>query len=105
MSERVCFVMHVRTDALAEYKRRHSEVWQEMRDALSRTGWRNYSLFATNDGTIIAYVEVDDFDAALEAMQRQAVNARWQSEMAPMFETPAAPDTTLERLEEIFHLD
>jgi L-rhamnose mutarotase len=105
MNERVCFTMRVRKDALAEYTRRHAEVWPEMRAALSEAGWRNYSLFSTGDGTIIAYCEVDDFDEALAAMQDRPVNARWQAEMAAMFEVQAAPDTTLERLEEIFHLD
>jgi L-rhamnose mutarotase len=105
MSERVCFTMHVRKEALEEYTRRHAEVWPEMRAALSEAGWHNYSLFSYGDGTIIAYCEVDDFEAALAAMQGVPVNTRWQAEMAPMFEVQAAPDTTLERLEEIFHLD
>ena len=76
-----------------------------MREALRRTGWRNYSLFAAGDGTIVGYVETEDFEAAVEAMQTEPVNARWQAEMAPMFELQAAPDTSLVRLEEIFHLD
>ena len=105
MSERVCFLMHVRPEALAEYTGRHAEVWPEMRAALSEAGWRNYSLYSVGDGTIVAYCEVDDFEAALGAMQDKDVNSRWQAEMAPMFEVQAAPDTTLERLPEIFHLD
>ncbi len=105
MSERVCFVMHVREEALGEYTRRHAEVWPEMRAALSEAGWRNYSLYSSGDGTIIGYCEVDDFQAAIEAMQDRDVNARWQAEMASMFEVEAAPDTTLEPLQEIFHLD
>jgi L-rhamnose mutarotase len=105
MSERVCFTMHVRRDALAEYTRRHGEVWPEMRAALSEAGWRNYSLFSAGEGTIVAYCEVDDFDATVAAMQDVDVNSRWQAEMAPMFEVQAAPDTQFERLTEIFHLD
>jgi L-rhamnose mutarotase len=105
MSERVCFVMHVRKEALEEYTRRHAEVWPEMRAALAEAGWRNYSLYSSGDGTIIAYCETDDFQAALDAMQDKDVNTRWQAAMAPMFEVPAAPDSTLERLPEIFHLD
>jgi L-rhamnose mutarotase len=105
MSERVCFVMRVRQEALAEYVRRHAEVWPEMLAALSEAGWRNYSLYSTGDGTIVGYCEVDDFQAALAAMQDEDVNTRWQAEMAPMFEVQAAPDATLERLQEIFHLD
>ncbi len=103
--QRVCFLMRARADTLEEYKRRHAEVWPEMLDALRRTGWENYSLFARADGLIVGYVETDDFDAALDAMQGEAVNSRWQTEMAPLFEIAAAPDSSLDRLEEIFHLD
>jgi L-rhamnose mutarotase len=105
MSERVCFVMRVRPEALEEYRRRHREVWPEMLEALRRTGWRNYSLFAAGDGMIIGYLETDEFQAALDGMQQEPVNGRWQAEMAPMFQLQAAPDTSLVRLEEIFHLD
>lgn len=105
MSERVCFLMRVRPEALEEYTRRHAAVWPEMRAALRGAGWRNYSLFSVGDGTIIGYCEADDFEAALDAMQDRDVNTRWQAEMAPMFEVGAAPDTSLQRLEEIFRLD
>lgn len=102
---RVCFVMRVRPEAMDEYRRRHRDVWPEMREALTQTGWRNYSLFAGEDGMVIGYLETDDLEEALAGMQRMPVNARWQAEMAPMFEVQAAPDTTFEQLEEIFHLD
>lgn len=105
MSERVCFLMRVRPERLEEYERRHADVWPEMRAALTEAGWRNYSLYSAGDGTIVGYCEVDDFAAALAAMQGTEVNTRWQAEMAPMFELQSAPDTSLVRLEEIFHLD
>jgi L-rhamnose mutarotase len=103
--ERVCFVMRARVDTLDEYKARHRKVWPEMLEALRRTGWTNYSLFALDEGTIVGYLETDDFDRAVAAMQNESVNARWQAEMAPLFEVQAAPDQALARLEEIFHLD
>ncbi len=104
-AKRVCFLMRARADTLEEYKRRHAEVWPEMLEALSRAGWQNYSLFARADGLIVGYVETEDFNAALSAMQEEPVNARWQTEMAPLFEIEAAPDTAMQQLEEIFHLD
>jgi L-rhamnose mutarotase len=103
--QRVCFLMRARVETLEEYKRRHADVWPEMLEALSRAGWQNYSLFARADGLIVGYVETDDFEAALAAMQNEAVNARWQAEMARLFEIEAAPDSSMQRLEEIFHLD
>jgi L-rhamnose mutarotase len=104
--ERVCFLLQVRPDRLAEYKARHAEVWPEMRAALSAAGWRNYSLFARGDGLLVGYVETNDFAAAQEAMAATDVNARWQAEMAEFFELPGdeRPDTGLERLQEVFHL-
>jgi L-rhamnose mutarotase len=105
--ERVCFLLRVRRDRLDEYRDRHRNVWPEMLAALRETGWRNYSLFLREDGTLVGYLECDDFGASLKGMEARAVNARWQAEMAPFFELPegARPDTGLVRLEEVFHVD
>jgi L-rhamnose mutarotase len=100
--ERVCFLLHVRPDRLDEYRARHREVWPEMLDALRDAGWRNYSLFLGDDGLLVGYVEVDDFEAAQRAMAQAEVNDRWQRDMAPFFDARA--DETLVRLEEVFHL-
>ena len=104
--ERVCFLLHVRPERLEEYKQRHRGVWPEMLDALRASGWGNYSLFLAADGLLVGYVEVEDFDAAIAAMEATDVNARWQAEMAEFFELPPGerPDTGLQRLEEVFHL-
>ena len=100
--ERVCFLLHVRPDRLDEYRARHREVWPDMLDALRDAGWRNYSLFLGDDGLLVGYVEVDDFEAAQRAMAQTEVNDRWQRDMAPFFDARA--DHALERLEEVFHL-
>ena len=106
-ARRVCFTLQVRPERAAEYRARHAAVWQEMRDALSAAGWRNYSLFLRDDGLVIGYLECDDFAACVAAMQGAEVNARWQTEMAPFFELGEgqAPDRAMTPLPEIFHLD
>jgi L-rhamnose mutarotase len=105
--ERACFLLRVRPDRLDEYKERHRAVWPEMLDALRANGWGNYSLFLSGDGLLVGYVDADDFDAAVSGMERTDVNARWQAEMAEFFELRSGerPDTGLQRLEEVFHLD
>ena len=103
----MCFVLRVRSDRLEEYRERHRHVWAEMLAALREAGWRNYSLFLGDDGLLVGYVECDDFGGALEDLAARDVNSRWQAEMAPFFELPdgARPDTGLDRLAEVFHLD
>jgi len=105
--QRVCFQLQVRPDRIAEYRKRHADVWPEMRAALTATGWRNYSLFLSGSGMLIGYVECEDFEASRRAMEETEVNARWQAEMAGFFEDLEGrrPDEGLLRLEEVFHLD
>ena len=104
---RTGFILKVKKEKLEEYKARHKEVWPEMLDALRQTGWRNYSLFLRPDGSLFGYVEVDDFDAAREAMSSYDVNSRWQQQMSAFFEDidGTAPDSAMIKLEEVFHLD
>lgn len=101
MTERVCFLLHVRPEKLAEYRRAHETVWPDMLDALTRAGWHHYSLFHAEDGLVVGYLETDDFDAAVAAMDAEEVNARWQRAMAPFFAAGHAGPT---RLTEYFHL-
>ena len=105
--ERVCFRLQLKLDRLDEYIARHAAVWADMLDALSETGWTNYSLFVdARDGTLIGYFETPDLDAARAGMAARPVNARWQESMAEFFEDldGAAPDEGFLRLRPIFHL-
>ena len=102
--ERVCFLARVRPDRLDEYRERHKSVWPEMREALAKAGWGNYSIFLAADGLLIGYLETDDYQAALDAMAATDVNGRWQAEMSEFFVADGPPDRSFVRLEEIFHL-
>ena len=111
--KRVGFLLKVRQDRIDEYKAHHKAVWQEMLDALSRNGWRNYSLFMRDDGLMFGYFETEDsFAAALEGMSKEDVNTRWQDMMSSFFEAleddapdGAHPDTMMLELQEVFHLE
>jgi len=104
---RVCFLLKVRAEKVDEYRHRHAHVWPEMLESLRTTGWHNYSLFLRPDGLLIGYLETPDFEQARAAMKNHPVNARWQMEMAPFFESleHGAPDDSMNPLAEIFHLD
>jgi L-rhamnose mutarotase len=104
--QRICFLLKVKKDRLEEYKVRHAAVWPEMLDALSRTGWHNYSLFLREDGLLVGYLETEDFKAAQAGMELEPVNARWQAEMGDFFEAldGQRPDEAMTPLEQVFFL-
>ena len=76
--KRVGFLLKVREEYIEEYKTHHQNVWEEMKNALVKHGWNNYSLFIRSDGLLFGYFE------ALES---------------------SAPDQSMVELEEVFHLD
>jgi len=115
---RVCFQLQVRPDRIEEYATRHQAVWPEMLRALAEHGWHNYSLFLRDDGLLIGYVETPSLEAAVAGMAATEVNARWQAEMAELFEVTRGapspvdpptdewrPDTGFVQLREVFHLE
>jgi L-rhamnose mutarotase len=104
--KRVCFVLKVKKDRLAEYKARHQAVWPEMLQALHKAGWNNYSLFLRDDGLLVGYLETPDFEHAMQDMAGTEINRRWQTEMADFFEgVPGRKaDEQMEPIPEVFHL-
>jgi L-rhamnose mutarotase len=103
---RIGFRLQVRPELLDEYRAHHSAVWPEMRAALHRSGWHNYSLFLDADGTLFGYFETSGtLGDAVAAMQAEPVNVRWQELMAPYFAMGSPPaDQQMRALEEVFHL-
>lgn len=106
--KRVGFLLKVKPDKIDEYKKHHETVWPDMLAALRKHGWHNYSLFMREDGTLFGYFETPStFQAALDGMDSEEINAKWQAFMAPYFESPDGghADKMMVELEEVFHLD
>ena len=102
--ERVCFLLHVKPDMVEEYRRQHAQVWPELSEVLTGAGWRNYSLFLSDDGLVVGYAECDDRARADEILLDSEVNSRWQLMMAPLFATTEGMPDIRGSLREVFHL-
>jgi L-rhamnose mutarotase len=106
--QRIGFMLKVKPELVPKYKEHHKNVWPEMRAALTRAGWHNYSLFMAPDGLLFGYVEVPEtFDAALANMAKESINGKWQEFMAPFFEgVPGThADQMMQTLEQVFFLE
>jgi L-rhamnose mutarotase len=104
----VGFILKVKESMIEDYKKVHANVWPEMLEALSNSGWHNYSRFMKQDGTLFGYFETpDSLQTAVEKMSQKEVNAKWQTMMSPYFEFPEGrrADEMLIELEEVFHTD
>ncbi len=102
---RYCFVSRVDPAHLEAYRLAHAAVWPEMLAALRDAGWRDYSLFLDDDGTLVGVFEADDKDVARARMAATEVNARWQAHMSALFVGEGPPDEGFRYLPEIFRLE
>lgn len=102
---RKAFRMSVHPAMHEEYERRHSPIWQELANTLKAHGVHNYSIFLDPaDGSLFAYVEVEDEDR-WTAIARTDVCRRWWKSMREVM--PSRPDDSpvSTDLREVFHLD
>ena len=106
--KRVGFLLKVRENMIEDYKKHHQNVWPEMKAALTRNGWHNYSLFMRPDGLLFGYLEASEsLQSSIKGMQKEEISRAWGEFMAPYFEIPegSAPDQMMFEIEEVFHLD
>lgn len=104
--KRIGFLLKVKKEKLIEYREIHKKVWPEMLEALSRCGWKNYSLFLRHDGMLFGYFETmfETFEQALDAMNKEPINTKWQAMMESYFEGTGHADKKMEELEQVFFL-
>ena len=88
-----------------EYARRHSPIWQELRDVLVEHGVRSYSIFLDEtDGSLFGYVELEDEDR-WNAVAQTGVCRRWWTYMRDIMPVNADDSPRSSELREVFHLD
>lgn len=85
--QRVCQLIQVRPEAVAEYKRIHAEVWPSVLARLEASHITNYSIFLREpENLLVAYFEYtgDDLAADQAAIAADPQTRRWWAVTDPM---------------------
>ncbi|MBS1916545.1 MAG: L-rhamnose mutarotase [Bacteroidetes bacterium] len=101
---RVAFTMKVFRGWEAEYKRRHDEIWDELKGLLAESGVRDYSIFldeATN--ILFAYLVIDDA-MKLDELPNEPIMQKWWAYMKDIMETNEDNSPKTISLKEVFYL-
>lgn len=88
----------------AEYKKRHDEIWPELKTLLRETGIKDYSIFLdeeTND--LFACFTLED-DKKLNNLPTQTVMKKWWAYMKDIMETNEDNSPVSVLLKEVFYL-
>lgn len=102
--EKIAFRMTLHPGKLAEYRKRHDEIWPELAALLKEAGIEDYSIHYDPETRHLFAVLWRRGDHRMAALPQHPVMQRWWDHMADLMETgpenrPAAVD-----LETVFHL-
>lgn len=101
-------VIHVKPEAIAEYKRHHAAVWPDILSMIRKCNIRNYSIYLKDD-FLFAYFEYHgtDYQADMAIMAADPKTQEWWDVMMPMqqpLHTRKEGEWWAE-MEEVFHMD
>jgi len=103
--EKIAFRMRLKPGNLAEYRRRHDEIWPDLVDALKAAGVRDYSIHHDPETDALFAVLWRDEDHGMDALPSLDVMQRWWAAMAPLMETNPDGSPASQPLETVFHLN
>ena len=100
----VAFKMKLFSGQEGEYKRRHSELWPELRQLLKDTGISDYAIFLDETtGLLFGTLKARDLKA-LDQLPRHPVMQKWWAYMQEIMESNEDNSPVSVPLTEIFYL-
>ncbi len=102
--ERIAFKMKLFNGVTEEYKKRHDEIWPELKELLTSSGIHDYSIFldeSTNN--LFGVLKVENAEA-LNSLPANAVMQRWWAYMKDLMECNDDNSPVSISLKEVFHL-
>ena len=106
MIERYAWKATVKEGMLEEYRRRHDNIWPEMKEVLRAAGIRNYTIWNVGN-ELFGYYECEKgVDFAAKTQARSEVVDRWNEYMKDVMTMELDPVTGAQpKLEQVFFLE
>ena len=101
---RRAFKMQLHRGFEEEYRRRHDNLWPDLKDLLKKHGVSEYSIFLDEDtNTLFGVMQVED-PAQLENMPEHPVMKKWWAYMRDIMDTNPDNSPVNIPLKEVFYL-
>ena len=103
--QRHAFKMFLNPGARDEYRRRHDEIWPELKALLKEAGVRNYSIHLDPETNVLfAYLERRD-NHRMDDLPLHPVMRRWWAQMKDIMAANPDGSPVSAPLDEVFHLE
>ena len=103
--QRHAFKMKLKPGVVAEYKKRHDEIWPELAAELTVAGVSDYSIFLDEETLkLFAVQKLSDKTTAAD-LPKTPIVRKWWDYMAPLMEVHPDHAPVCGELREVFHQD
>lgn len=100
----LAFKMKLKKGYQAEYKRRHDEIWPELKELLKEAGVFDYSIFLDEETDTLFAVQKVKGEGGSQDLGKEPVVQRWWDYMADIMETNSDKSPVSVPLKQVFHL-
>lgn len=102
--DRKAFIMKMNAGCEKEYKKRHDELWPELKALLKKTGISEYSIFLDEKtNNLFGVLKANDLKS-LENLPQHPVMQKWWNYMKDIMETNPDHSPVSIPLKEVFYL-
>ena len=102
---RVAFKMKLKQGFLAEYKKRHDEIWPALALELSKAGITDYSIFFDEETNALFAVQKQSENSTANLLPQTEIVKKWWKYMAEIMEVNPDNSPVSLPLTEVFHQD
>ena len=102
---RKAFKMKLKPGFEEEYKRRHDDIWPELKAVLSNAGISDYSIFLDKETLTLFGVQKLTDDNTADEVPNNPINRKWWDYMADIMEYNPDNTPVAVPLKEVFHMD
>jgi L-rhamnose mutarotase len=101
----MAFKMHLKPGQKEEYKKRHNEIWPELKKLLKEAEIYEYSIFPDEEtNTLFAFQKISGDGGSQDLGQTEIVQ-KWWNYMADIMETNSDNSPVSVSLEEVFYME
>ena len=102
--KRKAFKMYLKEGFKEEYRRRHDELWPEVRELLKNAGISDYSIFLDEETHALFAVQTVNQETGSQALGHEPIIQKWWDYMADIMEVNPDNSPVSVPLEEVFYL-
>lgn len=99
------FTMKLKPGVIAEYKKRHDEIWPELSAAIRAAGISDYSIFLDEETLTLFAVQKRTDNNTADDLPNHPIVKKWWAYMVPLMEVNSDNSPQCGSLKEVFHLD